>query len=249
MEQMKIASAERTRKFEQAERDSQSHAVAYERGMEELRRRRAEEAERRRRGDEERRRMDEERAANRERKLRAMGAHTTETWDDGKLHDDRDVSVRSFRGANGGVRGARGDGRGAGAGETREVFSADEFRGGGRGGRSRGGRGGGRGGRRGGGHHDGERGAGYQYNSQNDSVSAGPHNGNSTRPNKKDPAPQAVPTEADFPELPPSTAKHIETSLPSGDAMKFPSLSPGGNEGPLGKWDDEMEALDAKRGI
>ena len=45
MEQMRIASAERARKFEQAERDSQSHALAYERGMEELRRRRAEEAE------------------------------------------------------------------------------------------------------------------------------------------------------------------------------------------------------------
>ncbi|KAJ8105223.1 hypothetical protein ONZ43_g7512 [Nemania bipapillata] len=100
MERMRILSAEKARKFEQAERDSRSHAIAYEKGMEEARRRRAEEAERRRRGEEERRQMDQERAANRERKLKAMGAREG-GWDEGKTaEEDRDR--RGFRGANGG---------------------------------------------------------------------------------------------------------------------------------------------------
>ncbi|KAJ9149203.1 hypothetical protein NKR19_g5767, partial [Coniochaeta hoffmannii] len=74
MEQMRILSAEKTRRFEQAQRDESEHAVAYARGMEEARKRRAEEAEKRRKGEEERRRMDDERARNRERKLAAVGA-------------------------------------------------------------------------------------------------------------------------------------------------------------------------------
>ena len=248
MERMRIASAERARKFEQAERDSQSHALAYQRGMEETRRRRAEDEERRRRADDDRRRLEEERNANRARKLKAMGSRPgAESWDDGKDADDG--SGRAFRSANGGVRGVRRDGGGGGGGgEPREVFSADEFRGGGRGGRGRGGRGSGRGGRRGGGHYDGERGF---YNDNNNNHNNGNGNGAARPNNNKTSTPQTLPTEADFPALPPSTKKlDTTTTTPALDPLQFPSLTPGGDdEAPVGKWDDEMEALDAKRGI
>ncbi|KAJ1328196.1 enabled [Microdochium nivale] len=112
MERMRLAAIERTRKFEQAEKDSQSHAAAYEKGMEDQRKRRAEEAEKRKRGEEERRRMDDERERNRERKMRAMSAKTPGTnWDDGKETRMADEDVAhdrrrgGFRGAHGGVRG------------------------------------------------------------------------------------------------------------------------------------------------
>ncbi|KAI5918700.1 hypothetical protein F4810DRAFT_690705 [Camillea tinctor] len=244
MERMRILAAEKTRKFEQAEQDSRSHALAYERGMEEARRRRAEEAERRRKGEEERRRMDEERAANRERKLKAMGAKQ-DAWDEGKNMDEE---PRRFRGANGGVRGSRHAG-GAGIAGSRfappdpddvpvREFSADEFRGRGRG-RGRGSSRGGRGGRGGGGSgsfYDGDRGSARERGPQ-----ATAQNGTS-KPKET----QVVPSAEDFPALPSSSnLEKLDTSRKPNDVAK-PAPLPISLPSPLtGRWDDEMEALDA----
>ncbi|KAI1422468.1 hypothetical protein F5Y12DRAFT_762753 [Xylaria sp. FL1777] len=220
MERMRILSAEKVRKFEQAEQDSRSHALAYEKGMEEARRRRAEEAERRRRGEEERRQMDQERAANRERKLKAMGAREG-GWDEGKTaEDERDR--RGFRGANGGIRGAR-NFRGTDGEEPIREFAPDEFRGRGRG-RGRGGSRGGRGGR-----------GGFADRHAADGASHHP-------PQQKKPE-QTPPTADDFPALP-STAK-LDTTTAAAQPI---SLLPGPDSPPIGKWDDEMAALDAKMG-
>ncbi|KAI0595162.1 hypothetical protein F4775DRAFT_570387 [Biscogniauxia sp. FL1348] len=241
MERMRILAAEKTRKFEQAEQDSRSHALAYERGMEEARRRRAEEAERRRKGEEERRRMDEERAVNRERKLKAMGARE-DGWDEGKNMDEE---PRRFRGANGGVRGSRHAATGPGIAGSRfatpdrddvpvREFSADEFRGRGRG-RGRGSSRGGRGGRGGGGFHDGDRG----------SARAGGPQATAQNGTSKPKDAQAVPTAEDFPALPSSGMEKLDTSRKPDDAAK-PAPLPVALQSPLtGKWDDEMEALDA----
>lgn len=271
MERMRIASAERARKFEQAELDSRSHALAYEKGMEELRKRRAMEAERRKRGEEDRNKMDEERAVNRERKLKAMtgggvgggngggggaggGRNGGAEGFAGMMGADFDDGGRRgspFRSANGGVRGARyergerGERREGDVEPSREVFGYDEFRGGGRGGRGRGGGGrgsGGRGGGRGrGGHFDGERGTNYNN---------GNGNGNGANRSSKDStAPQSIPTEADFPALPPK--KFDDTPAgnnKAGDTDISFSLSPDSSLPPVGKWDDEMAELDAKRG-
>ncbi|KAI2462816.1 hypothetical protein F4781DRAFT_172282 [Annulohypoxylon bovei var. microspora] len=234
MEQMRLLAAEKTRRFEQAERDSRSHAVAYEKGMEEARKRRAEDGERRRKGAEERHRMDEERAANRERKLKAMGAKEGGSWDEGKtLEEERDRRA-GFRSANGGVRGARNTG-GIAASRFAErdsdvvlrEFGFDDFRGKGRSGRGRGGsRGSGRGGRGG-------------FN--NDSRPLTTQNGNAPYQQK---AAQAPPAVDDFPALP--TPKKLDTTAQTTDATTFPTLSPSLNSPPIGKWDDEMAALDAK---
>ncbi|KAL7622031.1 hypothetical protein AAE478_007532 [Parahypoxylon ruwenzoriense] len=245
MEQMRILAAEKTRRFEQAERDSRSHAIAYEKGMEEARRRRAEEAERRRRGDEERRRMDEERAANRERKLRAMGAKEGGNWDEGKNLEDERERRAGFRGANGGVRGARsGFGAGGALAASRfadkddvvpREFGPDDFRGRGRG-RGRGGsmRGGGRGGR-----------GGFNYDNERGGARPAAQNGASESHQR---AFQAPPTAEDFPALPTPAAgpKKLDTTSKAIDAVQSSSLSPGLNSPPIGKWDDEMAALDAK---
>ncbi|KAK4118810.1 hypothetical protein N657DRAFT_675301 [Parathielavia appendiculata] len=72
MEKMRLLAAEKTRRFEEAQRDEAQHAVAYAKGMEEARKRRAEEAARRKIAEEERRKLEEERARNRERKLKAL---------------------------------------------------------------------------------------------------------------------------------------------------------------------------------
>ncbi|KAI0104498.1 hypothetical protein F4814DRAFT_430906 [Daldinia grandis] len=247
MEQMRILNAEKTRRFEQAERDSRSHAIAYEKGMEEARRRRAEEAERRRRGEEERRRMDDERAANRERKLKAMGAKEGGSWDEGKnLEEERDRRA-GFRGANGGIRGARTNGGIAGSRFAERdndaiprEFGPDDFRGRGRGGRGRGGssRGGGRGGR-GGFNHDGERGGAYKTSGT--TATTATQNGNKPQSQK---AVQAPPTAEDFPALP--AAKKLETTNSATVATNTPIPLPELNSPPIGKWDDEMAALDAK---
>ncbi|KAI1768655.1 hypothetical protein GGR53DRAFT_384826 [Hypoxylon sp. FL1150] len=229
MEQMRILAAEKTRRFEQAERDSRSHAIAYEKGMEEARRRRADEAERRRKGDEERRRMDEERAANRERKLKAMGAKEGGSWDEGKNVEEERERRAGFRGANGGIRGARsGGGMAASRFADKEdvaprEFGPDDFRGRGRGGRARGGggRGSGRGGR--GGYNEFERGG------------KSAQNGNAAHQQK--PA-QAPPDAEDFPALP--AAKKPDTGNQTTDS----ALSPDLNSPLVGKWDDEMAALD-----
>ncbi|KAI0010342.1 hypothetical protein F4779DRAFT_309814 [Xylariaceae sp. FL0662B] len=229
MEKMRILAAEKTRKFEQAERDSRSHALAYERGMEEARRRRAEEAEHRRRGEEERRRMDAERAANRERKLRAMGAKES-SWDEGKSLEDERERRAGFRGANGGVRGARSGMAGSRFAERDEgpirEFGPDDFRGSGRG-RGRGGSRGGRGGR-----------GAFRNGERVDRPAA--HNGASPQ---KEAQAQAPPTIDDFPALP--SAKKLNTTDNTGEAAKAFAVSPDATT-PIGKWDDEMAALDAK---
>jgi hypothetical protein len=232
MEAMRIANAERTRRFNQAEEDSAAHARAYEKGMEEARKRKAEEAERRKRGEEERKRMDEERERNRERKLQAMGKKEG-GWDEGKdarmREEDERERRRGFRSANGGIRGTRGGGRLFGE-EGRDAFAdgagssgGDDFRGRGRG-RGRGGSRGGRGGRGGFGSGDG--------------VKPGPQNGQ--KDNQKPPVPD------DFPELP--TAPKVDTSAKAvNDSDKLPSLSPGFGSGPIGAWADEVAAMDDKK--
>ncbi|KAI0376431.1 hypothetical protein F5Y04DRAFT_210018 [Hypomontagnella monticulosa] len=240
MQEMRILAAEKARRFEQAERDSRSHAIAYEKGMEEARKRRAEEAERRRRGEEDRRRMDEERAANRERKLRAMGNKEGGNWDEGKTAEEEREKRAGFRGANGGIRGVRNSGGLSGSRfadrDTKDAplreFGPDDFRGRGRG-RGRGGstRGGGRGGR-GGFNHDGERG-GNKPATQNGSL-----------PHQQKKAPQVPPTAEDFPALP--TPKKIDITDATKDAANAATLSPSLNSPPVGKWDDEMAALDAE---
>lgn len=160
MEHMRIKNAEKTRRFEQAQRDESEHAVALAKGMEEARKRRALEEEKRRRSEEERRRMEDERNKNRERKLAAMGQKEG-GWDEGKDALDEVEDRRVFRGANGGVRGSR---TGL-AGSRFASVQADDSRGfddrrehgdrdGRRGGRGRGGRGG-----RGGFHDDGRNGS------------------------------------------------------------------------------------------
>ncbi|KAI1141727.1 hypothetical protein F5Y05DRAFT_271849 [Hypoxylon sp. FL0543] len=242
MEQMRLLAAEKTRRFEQAERDSRSHAIAYEKGMEEARRRRAEEAERRKRGEEERRRMDEERAANRERKLKAMGAKEGGSWDEGKAFEEERHRRSAFRSANGGVRGARATEGLAGSrfaerdsDAVPREFGPDDFRGRGRGGRGRGGsRGGGRGGR-GGFNNDSERGSGNRHAGTTAQNGSTPQQPKST---------QAPPAAEDFPALP--TPKKLDTTTTKpADTANPTSLSPGFNSPPIGKWDDEMAALDA----
>lgn len=154
MEQMKLKNAERTRKFERAEADQRTHDQSVARGVEEARKKKIADEERRRRGEEDRKKMDDERAKNRERKLRAM-EHKDGGWDRGKLEEQQEDS-RDFRGASGGVRGARGIDSLAGSRYSRDDQDGghdadDNFRGRGRGqargrgtpGRGRGGRGGG----------------------------------------------------------------------------------------------------------
>ncbi|KAK2023159.1 hypothetical protein LX32DRAFT_601410 [Colletotrichum zoysiae] len=230
MEQMRILNAEKTRKFEQAEQDERSHAEAYARGMEEARQRRKLDEERRRRGEEERRRMDDERAKNRERKLKAMSMKEG-GWDEGKdALAQEDEKRAGFRGANGGVRGAKSGAGLSGSRFARDNDDADgdrfagagpgeERRGGGRGrGRGRGGQGRGGAGRGGRGEHE----RGHAASNGADAQEAKP---------AATPAP-VISTE-EFPALP------GKKSTTGGDEP-LPMLSP------LGRWDDEMEAFDAK---
>ncbi|KAB5543111.1 hypothetical protein GE09DRAFT_1289702 [Coniochaeta sp. 2T2.1] len=250
MEQMRVLSAEKTRRFEKAQRDESEHAVAYAKGMEEARKRRAEEAERRRRGEEERRRMDDEREKNRERKLAAqLGRRDAGGWDLGRDHEDavgREDEDRGFRSAHGGVRGAV---RSGGLGGSRFAVADEEDGSGGRqfgerreygggerrefdGGRGGRGRGRGRGGRGRGGLFDDR--AGEERRD----------GGNGYNSNYRAPAPQKPPVVDDFPALPPSNAKKTEVStktpLPPLEALT--PLSP-----QVGGWDDEMAAMDAKQ--
>ncbi|KAK8120887.1 hypothetical protein PG999_005007 [Apiospora kogelbergensis] len=220
MDQMRIKNAEKTRKFEQAEQDSRSHAVAYEKGMEERRKKRAEEAERKKRGEENQRKLDEEREKNRARKLKAMGS-----WDQEKgAEQQQPEERRDFRGANGGRR--RFNERAGDSDNGPREFGSGEF--GGRGGRGgRGPRGNGpRGGRNGRGEND------------------RPKNGTQTKPA----APQAVPKDTDFPALPPSNAPptKLDTTSKPVERSELPIYSAGPNSPPIGKWDEEMEAYDDK---
>ncbi|KAM0331245.1 hypothetical protein ACHAQA_002915 [Verticillium albo-atrum] len=213
LEKMAILSAEKARKHELSQADAQTHAAAYAHGMEEAKKKKAAEAERRKRGEEERRRMDAERAKNRERKLKAM-ENKTGGWDEGKFEEQE--QEREFRGAHGGIRGARGADSLAGSRYARTDLDQaadgsgadDTYRGRGRG-RGRGGPGRGRGGRGGNFNRDGSR--------------TLPSSHPTETPNKP------VVNTADFP------------ALPSAD----PKLSPDSPTGPL-NWGEEMESLDAK---
>lgn len=233
MEQMRILSAEKTRRFEQARRDESEHAAAYARGMEEARKRRAVEDEKRRRGEEERRRMDDERAKNRERKLAALGQKEG-GWDLGRDHEEETAEERrGFRSAHGGVRGAR---SGTGLAGSRFAHADDNQVDGGRrdsavGDRGGRGRGRGRGGRGRGGLFDDR--AGEERRQGN-----GYHGTSRAPPAQKPPA-----VDDEFPALPSAGAKKADAPakapLPSLDALV--PLSP-----QVGGWDDEMAAMDAK---
>ncbi|PNH45887.1 hypothetical protein VD0004_g2124 [Verticillium dahliae] len=213
LEKMAILSAEKARKHELSEADERTHAAAYAHGMEEAKKKKAAEAERRKRGEEERRRMDAERAKNRERKLKAM-ENKTGGWDQGKIEEQE--QDREFRGAHGGIRGARGADSLAGSRYARnnvdqgagDLAGDENYRGRGRG-RGRGGSNRGRGGR--GGNLNGRDGAGASASTPFQATN------------------KPVLNTADFP------------ALPSVDS-KF---SPDSPTGPL-DWGEEMESLDAK---
>lgn len=214
MEQMKLLSAEKTRKFEKAEQDEKQHAQAYARGMQEARKRQVEADERRRRGEENQRQLNTEREKNRERKLKAMSLKEG-GWDEGKDAVAQEEARRTFKGSNGGVRGSRRGGLGGGrvlqeGEELPDVdrFLDDRYRQRGRG-RGRGGRGG----------------------SERGGRPAGP---------AAQTAKQAVPKSEDFPALPPSSNKETDSGPKPVNPEPILSPLPKG-----GKWDDEMEALDA----
>ncbi|PHH93324.1 hypothetical protein CDD83_7109 [Cordyceps sp. RAO-2017] len=226
MEKMKLLAAEKTRKFQMAEQDERQHAEAYARGMEEARRRRTEEAERRRRADDERRKLDDERARNRERKLKAMGMKDG-GWDEGKEAAAEEEARRSFRGANGGIRGAKG-GAASGLGTSRYARGGgadrpdvDRFLGDRHGPRGRG-----RGGR----------GSGPQSLGRDSRES---------RPQPKTGAP--VLTTDEFPALPSAgpAKKEADGSAAPASAHEDSVVPPLPTPPAGGKWDDEMEALDA----
>ncbi|EGR44235.1 uncharacterized protein TRIREDRAFT_124246 [Trichoderma reesei QM6a] len=226
MEKMKLLSAEKARKFEMAEQDEKQHAEAYARGMEEARKRRAEEAERRKRGEEERRKLEDERAKNRERKLKAM--HIKDgSWDEGKEALAEEEARRGFRGANGGIRGAKSRG-GLGGSRFAEAQDVDRFlddrhRGRGRGDRGRGGNGSangnGRGRGRGRGSYDGPVGE--------------------SRPAKQQAKPTMAQAAAASAQAKPTMAQAAAAAAAAPPPLPLPLVVTGG------KWDDEMEALDA----
>ncbi|KAL2200163.1 hypothetical protein P885DRAFT_57052 [Corynascus similis CBS 632.67] len=243
MERMRLLAAEKTRRFEEAQRDESEHAVALARGMEEARRRRAEEAARRRAAEEERRRLEDERARNRERKLRAMAAKEGGGWDAGKeeLAGREDERRGGFKGAHGGVRGAKsgaglGGSRFAGGGGGSPADEGGDFNGfglRGRGVRGRGGRG--RGGRGGAGRalfdeREGENGRDH-----------GRQNAPATAPS---PPEKADLKKEDFPPLPTSGAapKNADAAWVSKPGDQLPLASP------VGKWDEEVAAdIDARQ--
>lgn len=225
MEKMKLLAAEKTRKFEMAEKDERQHAEAYARGMEEARRRRAEDAERRRRADDDRRKLDDERARNRERKLKAMG-NKDGGWDEGKEAAADLEARRGFRGANGGVRGSKTSGI-AGSRFARDPADrpdVDRFLDDRRGSRGRGGRGG-------------RDGAGEARGGTNTSGRGRPA---APPPNPGNAVP-ALTTDV-FPTLPAGKSSKPETDAKATEApavLALPSPPPAG-----GKWDDEMELMD-----
>ncbi|KAK4147319.1 uncharacterized protein C8A04DRAFT_24563 [Dichotomopilus funicola] len=252
MEKMRLLAAEKTRRFEEAQRDASEHDVAYEIGMEEARKRRAEEASRRKAAEEERRKLEVERAKNRERKLKAMGMKEGGGWDAGKEERERqeDAAGNGFRGANGGVRGARSGGGGdrgglgasrfsaggdGGEADVRGEFDGFGIRGRGMGMRGRG-RVRGRGGRGGGralfDEHDGE------HHGGDHSRRGEHHTAQAPAPPKK-----VDLKKEDFPALPSSNAapKKIDTAWGKQAGVAELPLSP-----PVGKWDEEVEATLAK---
>lgn len=232
LEKMKLLNAEKTKQFEQAEKDRESHAIALERANEAAKKRRAEEAERKRREAVDRRQMDDERERNRERKLKAMEAKAGGSWDEGKeeraVEEERKRGGFNFRGANGGVRGAatssRGGGGLAGSRFANATDDADFMTG-------RGGRGGGARGRGGRGRGGGGRGGRDEFSGSSPHQSASP---------AAPPAKQPALAPEDFPALPGSSAPK-ETKAET--AIKEDLASP---LSPLGRWDDEVEAYEAK---
>ena len=215
MEKMKLLSAEKTRKFEKAEQDQKQHAEAYERGMEEARKRRLEAEQRRKRGEENQRKLNDEREKNRERKLKAMGMKEG-GWDEGKEALEEEEARRGFKGANGGIRGSRRGGLSGSryARDGDDPPDVDRFLDERHRGRGRG-RGRGNGGRGGRG---------------------GAADGTTSRtPEPKQP----VPRTDDFPALPTD-----DTKKPDPAAKPPPAPQPSLPLPPLGKWDDEMQAID-----
>lgn len=226
MEKMRIINAEKTERFKRAEADEHSHAIALEKASEETKKRRQEEAERRKLEATNRRQMDDERERNRQRKLNALGVKEN-SWDEGKEErmeeEDRRRGGMNFRGANGGVRGPA-SGRGAGLAGSRFAESTpdtDFMTGRGGSARGRGGRGGGRG--RGG---------------RGDYFGTPPPQGESPSPAK---AKEAALKVEDFPALPSSSTATANKKTEAVAKADLPSPM-----SPLGKWDDEMEAMDAK---
>ncbi|KAK0708027.1 hypothetical protein B0H67DRAFT_603129 [Lasiosphaeris hirsuta] len=255
MEKMRILNAEKTRLFEKAQRDESAHAEALAKSQAEQKRRRAEEAVKRRAAEEDQRRLNEERAKNRERKLNAMGQKEG-GWDEGKQERLVEEERKNFRGAHGGVRGVRNGGGGlAGSryansldGNEVDRYGGDDGSYGGRGRGARG-RGVGRGGR-------GGRGGRTLFDANGDRVEdrSGDLSSQSWASlREKDNKPKAPPKAEEFPALPsPSNApKKINTQTESATATPAAAnLTSIAAEIPLspaiGKWDDEMAAMDAK---
>ncbi|KAG5946867.1 hypothetical protein E4U53_006508 [Claviceps sorghi] len=233
MEQMKLLSAEKARKFEMAEQDEKQHAQAYAKGMEEARKRRADDAERRRRGEEEKRKLDDERAKNRERKLKAMGMKEG-GWDEGKEAALEEEARKGFRGANGGVRGSKRGGGGLGgsrfavdgAPHGQEQLDVDRFLDERHRGRGRG---------------RGDRGAGRGRQGRGAAMTDGGQAPRS-KPTSSGPAPAL--TTDEFPALPSdgSKKKSDAATMPVYPPPKAEALPIAASAGT--KWDDEMEALD-----
>ncbi|ETS73256.1 hypothetical protein PFICI_14861 [Pestalotiopsis fici W106-1] len=229
MADMRIANAERTRKFQEATLDEKSHDLALKKGEEEARKRRAEEAERKKRNDEDRKKLEDERQRNRERKLKSQGL-----WDQQKMLTD-EPEKRNFRSAQGGVRGERRGGLGgsrfADQDESRDQSSQSA-----RDANSGEGRGRGRG--RGRGAARGDRGARSAFNQGTERA----NNGNV--PNKSVDSP---PKPEDFPSLPPQPKVDTADKGPAIKSTDLPFLPPSLNSPLIGQWDDEMAALDAQR--
>ncbi|TLD08977.1 uncharacterized protein PgNI_07163 [Pyricularia grisea] len=220
MAAMAVASAEKMRRHNQAQRDERDHEMAMARSAEDARKRRAAEQEKRRQAEEDRQRLEDERARNRERKLKAMGAKDG-AWEQEAQQEDR----RAFTGgANGGIRGSKGlhSGRLGGLqGSKYATGDGDDFA------EERGyhnhrvGRGGGRG-----------RGRGGDFGG-----GGGGRNGQQV-------SKPAINNEAEFPPL--STNAAPKASVV--DAVKK-SETPAKMFSPLApnaRWDDEVEAEDAR---
>ncbi|KAL2152882.1 hypothetical protein VTH82DRAFT_4037 [Thermothelomyces myriococcoides] len=243
MEKMRLLAAEKTRRFEEAQRDESEFVAAYERDMEEaLRRRRA--------AEEARRRLEDERARNRERKLKAMAAKEGGGWDAGKedhLGGRDDERRSSFRGAHGGVRGSRSGGLGASrfaGGPSDEGGDFNGFGLRGRGGRGRGGGGGrgrGGGGRGGGGRtlFDEREGENGRDQARSPNPHTAPPPASSSPSAEQSPPKKTELKQEDFPPLPTSggsAPKTVGTTWVSKPEVDLSVASP------IGKWDEEVAA-------
>lgn len=251
MSAMRLASEEKTRRFEQAQRDERDHDMALARGREEAARRRkavaAAEDEKRRRGEEDRRKLEEERARNRDRKLKAMGAKEG-NWDEGKGDGGGGGGMRASRHAApqvatvAGVLPIANASTATAKSEPGSSKNNNNNAGGGRGsGRNgRNGRGGGGGGR-------GGRGGRIQFNDAG-SIGADVAVWVQGQPDPSSMTPPSVlgQLEREFPALPGSTAPTDtkDESKPKATPVKNPlprlqPLSPG-----IGTWAEEVAAMD-----